>query len=268
MDFDITKASTSINKFIGYEMPPFFPKNVWMALGDYISSKEHEPVMVVPNDKCYTIRLDIRSMSKYKKKFLQFTGEANKDTLYSPIFGQFMVDTTKVLCKEFSAHCAFTQSDEITLLIKPSEKPEFQHKWGGKRDKIISDSSVTASLTFGQMLNEKTINISFDSRLAVWDSVEDAMKVLYWRAYDTSVNGVSDAVLTAPIRKQLIGKCTIEKLRYLEEAGKLPLPHHQAYGTYIIKTMKIVQGTNPKTGQLESALRSIWECLPTGIWSS
>ena len=38
------------------------------------------------------------------------------------------------------------------------------------------------------------ISPHFDCRIAAWDSWEEAKALLLWRAYDCTVNGVSDAV--------------------------------------------------------------------------
>jgi hypothetical protein len=60
-------------------------------------------------------------------------------------------------------------------------------------------------------------------------SALQARALLLWRSYDCSVNGVSDAVhQTAGKTKLIVAKGTWDKLRWLDENNKLPLPSHQA----------------------------------------
>merc|ERR1712099_212304 len=90
----------------------------------------------------------------------------------------------------------------------------------------------------------------FDCRLAQYKSWEEARSLLMWRAYDCSVNGVSDAVYHTKGSGRLIqSKGKREKIEWLWKEGKLPLPRHQAYGTLLVKVKRQVAGYNPKTNE-------------------
>ena len=50
-----------------------------------------------------------------------------------------------------------------------------------------------------------------------------------------------------------------EKIQWLWEQGRLPLPRHQAYGTVLAKVKRVVAGLNPKTNETVHSLRSVIE---------
>merc|ERR1712187_482513 len=96
----------------------------------------------------------------------------------------------------------------------------------------------------------------FDCRVGSYSSWEEAQALLMWRAYDCSVNGVSDAVYQTPGSGQKIQSLgRQEKVAWLWEQGLLPLPRHQAYGTVLVRVKRITQGLNPKLGKAVSTLR-------------
>ena len=100
----------------------------------------------------------------------------------------------------------------------------------------------------------------FDCRVASFSSWAEAQSLLLWRAYDCSVNGVSDAVFHIPGSGkaiQSLGKR--EKIGWLHANGHLPLPRHQAYGTVLAKVRRRVDGHNPKTGATVATLRGVLE---------
>merc|ERR1712217_75433 len=102
----------------------------------------------------------------------------------------------------------------------------------------------------------------FDCRLGHYESWEEARALLMWRAYDCSVNGVSDAVYhTKGSGKHVQSLGTREKLEWLMEASKLPLPRHQAYGTVLVRSKRPVKGFNPKTNETVTTLRGVVERL-------
>merc|ERR1711933_301880 len=100
----------------------------------------------------------------------------------------------------------------------------------------------------------------FDCRMGQYASWEEARALLMWRAYDCSVNGVSDAVYhTKGSGKHVQSSGTREKLEWLMKASKLPLPRHQAYGTVLVRSKRLVKGFNPKTNETVTTLRGVVE---------
>ena len=193
-------------------------------------------------------------MSKMRKTLLRLK---LLDAKYDPFFAECMQSTALYMMKEFNAMYALTQSDEITmvLLAKP-DTPEFQHIYGGKRDKLVSLAAADASVFFMRyfMDRERVLEkgelsevplFRFDCRMSVWDTERKAMGVLAWRAEDCARNGISDAALH--YKKSLSSKNGREKLEALSDAGLLPLPEHQAYGSFYTMRHKTVNGRRRKT---------------------
>lgn len=275
--FDITKASLLDKEETPkqHECCVFIPRKYWTLLGDQISYLEHEPTMVVRPDQVYTIRVDIMGMSKLKRSLMQSIGEPIAK--YSTTIERAMIETATVLCKKFQATMAFTQSDEITLVVAPSDNPNYQHLWGGKRDKIISDAAGLASLTMTMEIQKAAtgasaiIPIQFDARLAIWPSIRKACDLIMWRAHDVGINGVSDAVhqldhidllKTGMSRKVAAGLHTDARLEVLAKLDLLPLPEHQAYGTLLYRHKVPYIATNPTNGQQVEIVRWKYAQLP------
>merc|ERR1712046_494420 len=107
----------------------------------------------------------------------------------------------------------------------------------------------------------------FDCRLGQYESWEEARALLMWRAYDCSVNGVSDAVYHSSCegRRQAMSLGKREKVEWLGTRGLLPLPRHQAYGSLLVKRKREVEGFNPKTGEHTKALRGVIEHVDAPI---
>merc|ERR1712224_1093105 len=169
----------------------------------------------------------------------------------------------------------YTQSDEMIVFISPTSviRGEQQpHMRNGRVTKLttLAASFVTAHFimqlathcqSHGVGLDDLShILPHFDCRMGHYSSWEEARALLMWRAYDCSVNGVSDAVYhTKCGGKQAVNGHTREKLDWLRQRDLLPLPRHQAYGTVLVKVKRVVQGHNPKLGTTVSTLRSAIE---------
>jgi tRNA(His) 5'-end guanylyltransferase len=189
-------------------------------------------------------------------------------------FASIMVEIALALSKEYSAFACYTQSDEITLLMRPQrrsiaggedDKNElFEYPFGGKRDKLISLSSAMASslLTakWFHLAEERKVSmqsfepVMFDCRLAQFDTPKEAFELILWRSYYCAVNGVSDAIHHASPKDS--GLKTSEKLQRLKELNLLPLPQHQAHGTLIVKEKVQKDSFNPKTNIMVTVMRS------------
>ena len=102
----------------------------------------------------------------------------------------------------------------------------------------------------------------FDCRMGSWSSWEEARALLMWRAYDCSVNGVSDAVHHSNIdgkkeRQAAMSLGKREKIEWLHRHSMLPLPSHQAYGTVIAKVKRRIESCDPREPTVKKmALRS------------
>lgn len=234
---------------IAYERPLPISRKAWNACGDFVCSHEKQSLLVVPSQNIITLRLDIKNMSVLKSKLLTLGFLRSP---WDPVFANFMIDITLKLAKYYRATYAYTQSDEITLIIIPTNNPSYGHPFGGRRDKLVSESAARASILLrGHLLplvpGSDLPIITFDSRLGSWNNLKDAFQLILWRAYDCGVNGISDCIHQLPLntlpnmtltRKELNKYHSNEKLLFLHEHQFLPMHDHQAYGTLIAKCLQ------------------------------
>lgn len=173
--------------------------------------------------------------------------------------------------EHFNARLGYTQSDEMIVFVSPTNvvRGERQpHQRNGRVTKLTSlaASFVTAHfiMQLAKRCHENGVGLEdlsqilphFDCRVGQYASWEEAQALLLWRAYDCSVNGVSDAVYQTPgSGKHVQGLGRQEKVAWLWEKGLLPLPRHQAYGTVKARVKRFIDGYNPKLGRTVKTLR-------------
>lgn len=260
-------------------LPPYIPKRVWSTLGDCLVEAERFPTTSesaqVPGERWISMRLDGNGFSRMVQK-LRHHGVFPRG--FSADFASAMQLCTQSLMEKFRAECAYTQSDEITVLISPrsvvrgTRQP---HEFNGRVQKMVSiaASHVTARFNFeiAQICREKNIDhtsdmlATFDCRIGSFSSFEEAIGLVLWRAYDCGVNGVSDRVhqlkgtfkdnASAEERSRVSRQGTLAKIDYLRRLGLLPLPDHQAYGSFFCKSWIMKPGFNPKTKQITPPTR-------------
>merc|ERR1719310_1289961 len=194
---------------------------------------------------------------------------------YSDVFASCMQSAMEALMEHFQGRIGYTQSDEMIVFIAPTNvvRGERQpHQRNGRVTKLTSlaASFVTAHfiMQLARRCQENGVGLEdlsqilphFDCRVGHYASWEEAQALLLWRAYDCSVNGVSDAVYQTPgSGKQIQGLGRQEKVAWLCEKGLLPLPRHQAYGTVLVRVKRVVEGHNPKLGKTVCSLRGVIE---------
>ncbi|KAJ3122223.1 hypothetical protein HK100_012080 [Physocladia obscura] len=251
---------------------PDIRRATWSNLGDICTSKEKQVTQFLESSKWISLRLDLKGFSTQSKQLFP-------DKKYSPLFATAMHNTMLALMTEMHAVHGFTQSDEITLLLKPNYNETRAvynpHPFGGKRDKLVSLSASFASVVLMQQLirlgvplpfmSESQIEmdkenmkdsswrptVHFDARAASWDSEKDAFQLILWRAQDCTVNGLSDAVHKSnlPGKKGLTLLNSVEKVKVLHENGLLPLEDHQAHGVYVQRQRHLIDAVDQKTGE-------------------
>src|SRR5688500_16195091 len=82
-----------------YDNIPYVSKDTWNLLGVQIITREQTNISMVPRDRCFTLRLDIRSMSKLKK-VLQRMQVLTAGWNWT--FANIMCMVTETLAKEFN----------------------------------------------------------------------------------------------------------------------------------------------------------------------
>lgn len=271
----ISMLKTRRPKFIAevpqesHEQPPHIPKPVWEELGRLIRAQENLKITEVPGHQWISLRLDGCGFSKQTQKLRR---KGVLDDGYSAEFGEIMKECVKVLMDTFHGRLGYTQSDEMTLLIHPASVVRGQqqcHLYGGRVQKLCSTAASTATALFnrrvsqlaekrGIVLDESWPLSHFDCRVGSFDTEEEALALVLWRAQDCGVNGVSDAVHQSKgSAKKVKGYNTADKLKWLAEQAKLPLPAHQAYGSLLLNEYHMKEGKDPRTQEVKLALRRV-----------
>ena len=237
----------------------------WEPLGNKLSANEKIAIANIPSEKYFTIRLDGKNFSSVVPVLVRLGLFSSG---YSIEFENIMkLIADKLAVKFQNVLFVFTQSDEIAIIIdKIKLSPDgsvFPREYSGRNDKLVSLSSSYASVLFFSELvkinNKKGLNLNiddipptiFDARIGVYDTLDDAFELILWRAYDCSVNGLSQAVHNCkiPNSKQARLYNTGDKLKFLETNGLLPLRDHQAYGTLLARTYTETECVNQMTGK-------------------
>jgi len=257
-------------------LAPHIPKVEWTALGDLIAAREREASGRVDGSRWMSLRLD---GSGFSKAVRAMRAKGILEPGFSDTFARCMVGALRALLEESRGAIGYTQSDEMTVLIPPQSVVRGEQQCHSRAGRVTKTTTLAASLVTAHFLMELSrlcvesgvgleglaqVLPHFDCRLAAWDSWEEARALLLWRAYDCSVNGVSDAVHQTKGghgkgKVQTLGKR--EKLQWLREQGLLPLPRHQAYGTVLARVKRAVEGHNPKTGEATTTLRGVVEVV-------
>ena len=127
------------------------------------------PLVVLPG--AWTVlRMDGRSFSRFT--------ESRFDKPFDPRFAQLMTDTAETVLTEFNARYAYTESDEISILLDPSCQ-----LFGRSVEKLVSVSAGIASATFTKASGEPA---HFDSRIWMGTTPADVVDYFSWRQADAT----------------------------------------------------------------------------------
>uniref|UniRef100_A0A7S0ISQ3 tRNAHis guanylyltransferase catalytic domain-containing protein n=1 Tax=Calcidiscus leptoporus TaxID=127549 RepID=A0A7S0ISQ3_9EUKA len=253
-------------------LAPHIPKVDWTALGDIVAAREKSTTGQVDGSQWISLRLDGCGFSK-AVRLMHSKGILEPG--YSETFAQCMCGALRGLMEHFHAALGYTQSDEMVVFIPPTSIVRGERQAHTRSGRVTKLTTLAASLVTALFLMElsqlcvskgcgldglASILPHFDCRLGSYASWEEARALLLWRAYDCSVNGVSDAV--HQIRgsgKQVQSLGRREKIAWLWKQGHLPLPRHQAYGTVLAKVKRAAEGHNPIKGTTVRTLRAVIE---------
>jgi ankyrin repeat protein/tRNA(His) 5'-end guanylyltransferase len=250
--YDVIETSnfpqTQIGKFIN--SPIISRKQIWEPLGVFLSELEKHPNSNILPESYFTIRLDGKSFSGNIIPRLIQMGIIQGG--YSLIIEEAMKFATLQVFNSFAnSICAFTQSDEITILVGPfndkvnGKSLSFEDK--GNIQKYLSHSASLASSSFlvsiiqnliatsNSELIRKLFPVQFDSRIAEFNSFEAAFQLILCRSYHCGINGISSGVRFSG-RKMPPGIFTSQKLEILNVLGLLEsMGDHELYGTFLYK---------------------------------
>lgn len=165
------------------------------ALGDMHKRYEKLAVRYLMPNMPIMIRLDGRAFHTFTKGLKR---------PYDVRFSKCMVEATKELIHQTNAVIAYTQSDEISLIIDASADPIF----GGRVSKIESVLAATASIAFYKALlkylPEKAESMPvFDCRAWQYPTINLYVDSLRWRECDATRNSLTMACASQYKQKEL-----------------------------------------------------------------
>lgn len=144
---------------------------------------------------------------------------------YDENLSKLMVETTRFLVEETHAKIAYTQSDEISLVLyaDPSNLRSIL-PFNGKYQKLVSVLASMATAKFNALvplyLQQKKDDLAFfDCRVWQVPSQEEAANCFLWREFDCNKNSISMAAQHYYSHKELHGKHSSEMHQMLFEKG-------------------------------------------------
>lgn len=164
------------------------------------------------------VRCDGKNFSKYTK---------NLDKPFDSNFTDAMHKTAIKLCEYFNAKFAYTQSDEISLLITEiGGNMQSQPELGNVLQKLCSLTASVATASFNEvrniqyMMEDSNMNpmgpalpnqAYFDSRVFVVPNEDEVFNHMLWRQQDASKNSISMAAHSLLGHKAIMNKTGSEK---------------------------------------------------------
>jgi tRNA(His) 5'-end guanylyltransferase len=252
---------------------PHVNKATWSGLGDLVAARESSSFGSVPGHRWISLRLDGCGFSR-TVRVLRSKGILEPEG-FSDTFASCMTSALYALMEHFHARLGYTQSDEMIVFLAPTNvvRGERQpHMRNGRVTKITTLAASFVTSHFIMQLAKKCeaqglgledlshIVPHFDCRLGHYECWEEARALLMWRAYDCSVNGVSDAVYHIKgAGKEVMSLGKVGKVEWLWKQDRLPLPRHQSYGTVLVRVKRVKRGDNPKLGTTVESLRGVLE---------
>lgn len=184
------------------------------SLGDrmkrYESTTKHQLLARTP----VIIRIDGRAFHTFAKRITRFDQVMKDlDTPFSAVMHKLMVETTRDLVNNVQ-NCVlgYTQSDEISLMLRDWDTHETQQWFGGAHQKMVSVSAsiATASFNFhaasvGFRQDTFADVAQFDSRVYNLPK-EEVTNYFIWRQQDASRNSVQMLGHHHFSQKQMHGK--------------------------------------------------------------
>lgn len=114
--------------------------------------------------------------------------------LQRPFDAKFTADmqaTALFLCENIDgAHFAYTQSDEISVIISDLAGSNSQQWFGGQVQKIVSTSAALATAKFNRLRPEVENLAFFDGRTHHLNGPGGVLEYLQWRQADAMKNSV------------------------------------------------------------------------------
>lgn len=239
------------------------------SLGDRMKGYENAYRIYLPRRLPVIVRVDGRAFHTLTKCFKR---------PFDSLFHNVMVQTAIALCKEISgAKIAYTQSDEISVLITNNDTIDTQPWFGNNLQKLVSLAASIATLSFNNALyvNNKSIRFAdtvdykylndiynnawshatFDARAFVLPE-DEVCNYFIWRQQDATRNSIQAAAQALYSHKELHGKSCddLQEMIFQKGINWNDYEVWQKRGSCIYKMSdtKIVTFIDKKTNTLEN----------------
>lgn len=173
-------------------------------LGDRMKQYEAATRFVLPRRTYTVVRVD-------GKSFHTFLRHASKPWDQNVVWA--MIETAKQLCRTLDgAVLAYTQSDEISVIMQDFENNGTQPWFGGVVQKMVSIAAATATSAFTAEYSQRTdpgdwpTPALFDARVFTIPDVVEVANYLVWRQRDCVRNSVLTLAQSVFSHREMQGK--------------------------------------------------------------
>lgn len=140
------------------------------SLGDRMKGYENISRIYLTRRTPIIIRIDGKAFHSFTRGFAR---------PFDDVLIKSMQDTAKYLCENImGCKLAYTQSDEISLLLVDYEKIETQAWFDNNLQKIVSVAASMATMAFNKAFKDNIINY-IDSHINIDGSLMDGLFELY-----------------------------------------------------------------------------------------
>jgi tRNA(His) guanylyltransferase len=165
----------------------------------------------LPEKSYAVIRVDGKGFSKYTRRL---------QSPFDPKFTADMQATAQYLCENIDgALFAYTQSDEISVVISDLSNSNTQAWFGGQVQKIVSTSAALATAKFNRLRPEEDNLALFDGRTHHLDGPEGVLEYVRWRQADAMKNSVGMLAAHHFSHQTLTGVSVRERKAMLADKG-------------------------------------------------
>lgn len=226
------------------------------SLGDRMKNYEQCYNIKLPENTNIIIRLDGKAFHSFTKKM---------ERPFDDQFKEVMQLTTEALCKEIQGvSFAYTQSDEINLLLTDAFDPSTQPWFNNELQKMVSVSASACTSNFIEYNYEifhKFRQAQFDSRVFFLPDFE-ITNYFIWRQNDATRNSLQMLTRTHFSAKECYKKNAEKMHNMLHSKGvnwnNYPIHHRRGAAFYKITNRKPLSGVVKKSAGKDFVERSVW----------
>lgn len=180
------------------------------ALGDRMKRYEAATRYVLPPRTHTILRVDGRSFHTLLK---------DAERPFDHEFMDCMGEVAQALCERITGTVfAYTQSDEVSLLVEDFKRHETEPWFGGVVQKIVSNAASIATRVFDRAW-EREGEPGFDARVYTIPDASEVANYFLWRQRDAERNSISMAAQSMFSTSALHGVNTVEMQDMMRQKG-------------------------------------------------